>query len=163
MKESFGTRLARLRKDKGLTQEEVADKLHVSPQAVSKWECAASYPDIDGLLTLSEVLGVTVDELVGKAKETPHLVPENERKDVKNMTLKVTVDSTDGDKVRINIPVALLKIVVESGVAMPAVNGNEALKNIDFKQIMTLIEQGVIGKLVEIDSADGDHVEVTVN
>jgi len=163
MKESFGTRLARLRKDKGLTQEDIAEKLHVSPQAVSKWETDASYPDIDGLLTLSDVLGVSVDDLVGKTKETPHLVPENERKDVKNMTLKVTVDSTDGDKVRINIPVALLKIIVESGAAMPSVNGNEALKNIDFKQIMNLIEQGVIGKLVEIDSSDGNHVEVTVS
>ncbi|MFA5236061.1 MAG: helix-turn-helix transcriptional regulator [Bacilli bacterium] len=162
MKESFGTRLARIRKDKGLTQEDIADKLHVSPQAVSKWECDTSYPDIDGLLTLSEVLGVSVDELVGKAKETPTLVPEAERKDLNHLVLKITVDSHDGDRVRINLPVSLLKIVAESGAAMPQINGNEALKNVDFKQIMALIEQGVIGKLVEIDSSDGDHIEILV-
>ena len=162
MKESFGTRLARIRKDKGLTQEDIADKVHVSPQAVSKWECDASYPDIDGLLTLSEVLGVTVDELVGKTKETPTLVPEEQRKDLNHMFLKITVDSKDGDRVRINLPVSLLKIVADSGASMPQINGNEALKNIDFKQVMALIEQGVIGKLVEVDSADGDHVEILV-
>ena len=163
MKESFGSRLARFRKAKGLTQEDIADKLHVSPQAVSKWETDASYPDIDGRITLSEVLGVSVDELVGKAKETPILVPEAERKDIKNMVIKITVDSTDGDKVRVNLPVPLLKIVLESGIGMPQINGNDSLKNIDFKQIMDLIEQGVIGKLVEVDSADGNHVEILVS
>jgi len=163
MKESFGSRLSRLRKAKGLTQEDVADKLHVSPQAVSKWETDASYPDIDGLLTLSEVLGVSVDELVGKSKEATVLVPEEERRDIKHMVIKITVDSTDGDKVRVNIPVPLLKIVIESGIGMPQINGNDSLKNIDFKQIMDLIEQGVIGKLVEVDSADGNHVEIVVS
>ncbi len=162
MKESFGTRLARYRKEKGLTQEDIADKLHVSPQAVSKWENDSSYPDIDGLLILSEVLGVSVDELVGKAKETPRLVPQEERKDMKHLVLKITVDSHDGDKVRVNVPVPLLKIVMDAGMTLPSVNGNEALKNVDFKQIMDLIEQGVIGKLVEIDSGDGDHIEILV-
>jgi transcriptional regulator with XRE-family HTH domain len=164
MKESFGSRLSRLRKAKGLTQEDVADKLHVSPQAVSKWETDSSYPDIDGLVTLSEILGVSVDELVGKNKEnTTTLVPEEERRDLKHMVIRITVDSTDGDKVRVNIPVPLLKIVIDSGIGMPQINGNESLKNIDFKQIMDLIEQGVIGKLVEVDSADGNHVEIVVS
>ncbi len=162
MTESFGARLARIRKSKNLTQEEIADKLHVSSQAVSKWECDASYPDIDGLLALSDVLDVTVDELVGKSKETPRLVPTEERKDIKHLVLKVVVDSKDGDKVRVTIPVSLLKIVTDAGVGMPQINGNEALKNIDFKQVLALIEQGVIGKLVEVDSADGDHVYVVV-
>lgn len=161
MKESFGARLARIRKSKGMTQEEVADKLHVSSQAVSKWENDASYPDIDGLLALADLFDVTVDELVGKSKETPRLVPQEERKDIKNMVVRILVDSKDGDKVRVNVPVALVKIMVESN-ALPQINGNETLKNIDFKQVLDLIEQGVIGKLVEVDSADGDHVEIVV-
>ena len=161
MKESFGARLARIRKSKGMTQEEVADKLHVSAQAVSKWETDASYPDIDGLLALADLFDVSVDELVGKNKETPRLVPTEDRKDIKQMVIRILVDSKDGDKVRVNLPVALVKIMVESN-AVPQINGNEALKNIDFKQVLDLIEQGVIGKLVEIDSADGDRVEVVV-
>ncbi|HOJ44885.1 MAG TPA: helix-turn-helix transcriptional regulator [Bacilli bacterium] len=161
MKESFGARLARIRKSKGMTQEEVADKLHVSSQAVSKWENDASYPDIDGLLALADLFDVTVDELVGKSKETPRLVPQEERKDIKNMVVRILVNSKDGDKVRVNVPVALVKIMVESN-ALPQINGNETLKNIDFKQVLDLIEQGVIGKLVEVDSADGDHVEIVV-
>jgi len=161
MKESFGARLARIRKSKGMTQEEVADKLHVSSQAVSKWENDASYPDIDGLLALADLFDVTVDELVGKSKETPRLVPQEERKDIKNMVVRILVDSKDGDKVRVNVPVALVKIMVDSN-ALPQINGNETLKNIDFKQVLDLIEQGVIGRLVEVDSADGDHVEIVV-
>ena len=46
MKESFGQRFQRLRKNAGLTQEEVATKLNITPQAVSKWENDASAPDI---------------------------------------------------------------------------------------------------------------------
>ena len=45
---------------------------------------------------------------------------------------------------------------------MPQVSGKVNLNNIDFKKIFELVEQGVIGELVSIDSADGDHVTITV-
>lgn len=66
MKETFGQRLARIRKKKGLTQEEVANKIVISPQAVSKWENDLSSPDILVLSSLADILGVTVDELLGR-------------------------------------------------------------------------------------------------
>ncbi|MGN0779337.1 MAG: helix-turn-helix domain-containing protein [Aristaeellaceae bacterium] len=57
-------RLTQLRRERGYSQEEVADKLNVSRQAVSKWERAESSPDTDNLIALSQLYGVTLDELV---------------------------------------------------------------------------------------------------
>ena len=68
-KETFGHRLTRLRKEKKLTQEDIAQKINISPQAVSKWENDISYPDINSLLILSDILGVSIDELCGKQKK----------------------------------------------------------------------------------------------
>ena len=56
--------IADKRKAKGLTQQQVADALHVSFQAVSKWESGASYPAIDLLYGLSRLLGTTTDEIL---------------------------------------------------------------------------------------------------
>lgn len=63
-KEQFGRFVAALRKEKGLTQKELAEQLHVSDKAVSKWERALSLPDIALLPPLSEALGVSVAELL---------------------------------------------------------------------------------------------------
>ena len=70
MNETFGQRLSRLRKEKGLTQEDVANKIVISPQAVSKWENDVSSPDILVLSSLADILGVSVDELLGREKTT---------------------------------------------------------------------------------------------
>lgn len=61
---NFSDKLQILRKNKGLTQEELADKLNVSRAAVAKWEAGQSYPDIANLIQLSEMMNVTVDYLV---------------------------------------------------------------------------------------------------
>lgn len=63
-KETFGGFLAKQRKEKGYTQKELAEKLFVSDKAVSKWERALSMPDISLLIPLSQILGVTVTELL---------------------------------------------------------------------------------------------------
>lgn len=63
-KEKFGAFIAMLRKEKGLTQKELAGQLAISDKAVSKWETAVSVPNIDLLMPLAELLGVTVTELL---------------------------------------------------------------------------------------------------
>ena len=62
----FGERLKQYRKQKGLTQQELADLLGVSNKSVSRWE-SGSYPDIATLGPLARALGVTVDDLLGTA------------------------------------------------------------------------------------------------
>lgn len=61
---NLGENIIRLRTEKRLTQEELADLLGVSRQSVSKWESGASVPELDKLIRLSEVFDITVDELV---------------------------------------------------------------------------------------------------
>lgn len=63
-KEKFGAFVAQLRKEKGLMQKELAEKLYVSDKAVSKWERGLSIPDVAILVPLAEILGVTVTELL---------------------------------------------------------------------------------------------------
>lgn len=60
----FNEKLQELRKIKGLTQEELAEHLHVSRTAISKWESGRGYPNIDSLKAISKFYGVTLDELL---------------------------------------------------------------------------------------------------
>ena len=62
--DTLGGRIARLRKEKGMTQLELADRMGVTDKAVSKWERDVSCPDIASMPRLAEVLGATVDELM---------------------------------------------------------------------------------------------------
>lgn len=63
-KQKFGSFVAALRKEKGLTQKELAQHLFISDKAVSKWETAVSIPDTALLIPLADLLGVTVTELL---------------------------------------------------------------------------------------------------
>lgn len=64
----FSEKLKMLRKDANLTQEELADKLCVSRQAITKWESGDGIPDIDNLKQISILFGITIDELVKEDK-----------------------------------------------------------------------------------------------
>ena len=61
--------LLQLRTQKGLSQEQLAEQVGVSRQAVSKWELNTALPDTDKLVPLARALGVSVDELLGNAFE----------------------------------------------------------------------------------------------
>lgn len=164
MEMTLGKRIATLRKEKHLKQEELAEMLNVSPQAVSKWENEQTCPDISLLPQLAQILGVSVDELLsGKQKIAPvvQIVPEEERKNITDMMLRIIVDSADGDKVRINLPMALVQVAVDMGME-PQISGNNAVKGIDWNQILTLVSQGAIGNLVEVEASDGDIVRIFV-
>ena len=63
-KEAFGTFLSQLRKERGMTQKELAEKLFVSDKAVSKWERGLSLPDVALLQPLADLLGVSISELL---------------------------------------------------------------------------------------------------
>lgn len=163
MENTLGNRISQLRKEKGLTQEELAQFLDVSPQAVSKWENDLTCPDISSLPKLAQILGVSVDTLLsGKAEPMAQLVPVEQRKDIKDMMLRIMVDSAEGDKVRVNLPLALIQVALDMGMELPQLSGNVALQNIDLRQILELVRQGAIGNLVEVESADGDTVRIFV-
>ena len=78
----FNEKLQELRKNKGLTQEELAQCLFVSRAAVSKWESGRGYPNIDSLKAIAEFFGVTVDGLLS-GDELLSLAREESRETVK--------------------------------------------------------------------------------
>ena len=63
MKE-VGTRIKQLRKEKGLTQEQLAEKLNVSRQAITKWETDTGITDVANLIAISDEFGLSLDELI---------------------------------------------------------------------------------------------------
>ena len=165
MNTTLGKRIADLRHKKELKQDELAEMLSVSPQAVSKWENDQTCPDISLLPPLAKILGVSVDELLlGEPAEVPvvKIVPENERKNIKDMLLRIVITSSDGDKVRVNLPLGIIEIAIESGFNMAQISGNDSLKNIDLNRIMDMVRQGTIGNILDIESSDGDQIQIFV-
>ncbi|MBE6893074.1 MAG: helix-turn-helix transcriptional regulator [Ruminococcaceae bacterium] len=165
--ETIGKRISENRKRKNIKQDELAEMLCVSPQAVSKWENDLSCPDISLLPKLSKILGISVDELLsGKQESSVVFVPEENRKDIKDMMFRIVVNSSEGDKVRVNLPCAIVKIALDCGMEMPQISGNDsvngALKNLDLAKIFEMVEKGVIGNLVEVESHEGDIISIFV-
>ncbi|MBO4473899.1 MAG: helix-turn-helix transcriptional regulator [Clostridiales bacterium] len=69
-KEKTGQLITELRKEKGLTQKQLADALNVTDKAVSKWERGLSFPDISMLEPISELLGVSIMEILAGERQT---------------------------------------------------------------------------------------------
>lgn len=65
MSKTLGKNIKTFRKNKGFTQEELADLLNITPQAVSKWESGNGLPDVSMLIPLAKILGVSTDSLLG--------------------------------------------------------------------------------------------------
>ena len=80
----IGNKLYELRKSKNLSQEELADKLNVTRQTISKWETNQSTPDFDKIIPLCEIYGISADELL---------------KGIKNETIEAQNDSLDNTAV----------------------------------------------------------------
>lgn len=104
-------RLLQYRKQAGLSQEELAEKIGVSRQAVSKWERSEASPDTDNLVMLAEIYGVSLDEMLGLKPSAEESAEESEtksesfpEKDEVHVSFRdgIHVNSKDGDKVNIS-------------------------------------------------------------
>ena len=73
----IANRLQQLRKEKGYSQEQLANELGISRQAVSKWERAESSPDTDNLICLARLYGVSLDELLNTEESTEDIIKNN--------------------------------------------------------------------------------------
>ena len=81
MEYTIGKKISELRRERNMTQEDLAEAMGVSSQAVSKWETELSCPDIMTLRPLAELFGVTVDELLSPdAVNRAVVLPEDRRK-----------------------------------------------------------------------------------
>ena len=76
----LGTKIRQLRKFSGMTQEQLAEKLHVSRQALSKWENDTSLPDLESVIKISRLFQISLEELLLEEKH----VEENRIQETKN-------------------------------------------------------------------------------
>ena len=109
---SIGETIANLRKQKGMTQSELAEKMNVTDKAVSKWERDLSCPDINTISKLADVLDVSVEELLKTKKQD---YSNNKIKDLINLILKAVAIAMGIGVVVLNI---LEKIEVKSSIIM---------------------------------------------
>ena len=153
---TIGENVARNRKKLGMTQEELAEKMNVSGQAVSKWENDLSYPDVETLKRLACLFACTLDELVNGAPAAP-TIKSAEPEQVDRRTLTVKVEAGAESKIHVRFPVALIKRAAESG-KLEQLLGKEA----GFvHQILPMILEGAVGELVNVEQ-NGSKVTVEV-
>lgn len=166
MARSIGERIQELRKKRNLTQAELAEKLDISPQAVSKWENDLAYPDITVLKQLSDILETSVDQiLTDEVPPETSFLPESKRKNYEDLVFKIRIRDKK-DKVNVNLPLPLLDIFKDNKDAFLQINDNtgttQILNSIDFNKLIELAEKGILGKLIEIEGEDGETVEIFV-
>lgn len=154
---TLGTRLQELRKQKGLTQEQLAKKLNVTNQSVSKWEKDINAPDISLLVELADLFETSIDYLLGRGENNP--VVTTTQKSTDQLVFKIKILSADKDKVNINLPLSIIKILTKDGELKML---KDVKVDIDINQLIALVEQGVVGELVDIESTDGDSVKIIV-
>ncbi len=82
----FNEKLQEIRKQKGLTQEQLAEQLYVSRAAVSKWESGRGYPNIDSLKEISKYFEVSLDELLS-SEEILTVAEEDNRRKIQNLRM----------------------------------------------------------------------------
>ena len=153
MNNTLGENVARYRKRIGLTQEELAEKMNVSGQAVSKWENGLSYPDVDTLKRLAALFGCTIDELVNGAPAAP-TVKSAEPEKVDRRTLTIRVKGGEASKVCVRIPVLLLKRAAENGKLKELLGEQGDVVD----QVMPMILEGAVGELVNVEQGNATVV-----
>ena len=109
---SIGETIASLRKEKGMTQNKLAEKMNVTDKAVSKWERDLSCPDVNTISKLADVLNVSVEELL-KAKKQDY--NNNKRKDLINLIFKAIALAMGVAVIVLNI---LNQIEVKNSIVM---------------------------------------------
>lgn len=105
-KQTLGMMISTLRKEKGMTQLELAEKMGVTDKAVSKWERDLSFPDINSIPKLAEIFEISVDELMQVKTETKENISKNKVDEIVDVALK-------GIGMAMGIAVAVLSILGE--------------------------------------------------
>ena len=120
-KQTFGQMISSLRKEKGMTQLELAEKMGVTDKAVSKWERDLSFPDVNSIPKLAEIFEISIDELM----------------QTKNSTDKKT-DNTEISEI---LDIALKGIALAMGIAVVVLS---FLNQIEIKNAMSMLGMGLV-------------------
>lgn len=132
-KETFGNMVAVLRKERGMTQLELAEKMGVTDKAVSKWERDLSFPDVSSIPKLAEILGVSVDELMQVKAES------------KDDASKKKIDEIIG--------VAFKGVALAMGIAVVVLS---IMKQLEIKSAITMLGIGLTSLAISSLSKKGE-------
>ncbi|MBQ6304149.1 MAG: helix-turn-helix transcriptional regulator [Clostridiales bacterium] len=111
-KERTGQLITELRKEKGLTQKQLADALNVTDKAVSKWERGLSFPDISMLEPLSELLDVSIMEILAGERQTGDgTLTREEAQDLINASVELGDEEIKHKKERSRLIIIILIVI----------------------------------------------------
>ena len=156
---SLGRRIQALRKEQALTQDALAERMGVTPQAVSKWENDQSCPDIMSLPQLAKELHTTVDTLLtGEAADHASAMPA---KRPEELIIRIAIHPEDEARVCLNLPFTLFRLSVLHHMLSFSFSAKEGeldaerlaqtLAQTDFPALVHLIEGGARGILVNVN------------
>lgn len=157
----IGSNIAALRKEKGITQEELANALGVSAQAVSKWENNSSCPDVSLLTVIADYFGVTVDALLRSgAEEITRADPPSTDNNVaavhggkRNVRIKVT--QPNGKETNVKVPFGVVKMGLRVGVF--------GLQRDAADKISALLDDpAAAADILSVDGENGEHVTISI-
>ena len=151
MKEFIGEHIAYYRKKAGMTQEQLSEKMGVTAQAVSKWENGLTCPDLDSVARLSEILGVSVEQLIHGDSALPSVkVVETPQVGRRVLCIQVQTKTPEVFNVTVRFPVELILKAYEMG-CLESLVGDEACF---VEQAIEMIRQGAIGSLVDVETEE---------
>ncbi len=164
---NLGNNISEKRKAKGMTQEELAANLGVSPQAVSKWENNLSCPDISLLPAIAKIFGMSVDELLGAASATENVgeektfaEPETAYEEPvftgkKATTLLITTER-NGKVSNVRFPLTIMRFGLNLGSAFGGITGAQA------NTIENAVKTGLSGEILSVDGENGEKVTISL-
>ena len=173
---TFAQKLKELRIRAGMSQEKLAERVGVSRQAITKWETDKGAPEMENLLALSDLFGVSVDELLGRESRRPaagylyesvteYDVADPKRYDVKlGGARRLTIRGYEGEKLRVRLlSDTLSTLEADCKVRIDDVRGR---LDVDLQRLNGLTEAAAReGLTIELDLPNRyiNHVELAVN
>ena len=158
----FGKRMSALRRKMGLSQTDLAEKLGVTSQAVSKWENNSSCPDVSLLTVIADYFGVTVDALLRSGAEeiTRADTPSTDnnvaavRGGKRNVRIKVT--QPNGKETNVKVPFGVVKMGLRVGNVF-------GLQRDAADKIGALLDDpAAAADILSIDGENGEHVTISI-
>lgn len=158
---NLGKTINELRKKNNMTQEELASKLGVSAQAVSKWENDLACPDISLLQDLSKMFGITVDELLNGEYEKKDNSNKNDiltHSNNNNKCIKkINIDVDNNGKItNVSFPIEIVRFGMNIGSALGGLTNNQS------EIIMNAIENGLSGEILKVNGENGEIITISL-
>jgi len=159
--DTIGSRIAQRRKAKGYTQEEFSQLLDVTAQAVSKWENDISCPDIQLLPKISQLLNISIDELLGNAQKKVE-EPKANVVDTSKLSFTINITKHNQNPVNVSLPFSTIKRFAKMGNGISGVLGNNTLNGVQLDEILNIVEDGATGEVFKVEAEDGTIVKFII-